>query len=922
MTTETETNRGARLLPAVLPWLLGAVMFSVYLLTLDHGVTPANVASLTRVSGHEWDWRPEITAPLTFLLTYPLKWLPANLLPFGLNVFAAACAALSLVLLARSVMLLPHDRTEQQRVRQEDEFSLLSIPARWLPPALAVLVCGLQMTFWEQSVVWTGEMLDLLLFAYVIRCLLEFRVSQRESWILRAVFVYGLGMANNWAMVGFFPLFVGALIWIRGVTFFNPRILLRTLGCGLLGVALIFVLPLMISFSDWPQFGFGFWDGLRYNLASDKRLLLYLGNAQKNTVALLALTSLLPVFILSLRWASSFGDTSPLGIFIATATLNIVQGLFFLASLWVALDCQISPRHSIPGISFLTFYYLAALSIGYFSGYFLLVFGKRPGSTGQRAHPLVKLGNVCVVTAVCVLAVAVPATLVAKNLPDLRARKATTLAYKNYISEMERSLPPQGGVILSDDPARLHCLEATLSEKGDKRNFLFIETGAMGQLKVYVRFLEKKYPNFDLSAATTHILSSTNAIGLPPESVDLIKLLDHLAETKPLCYLHPSFGYYFERFYLKPRGVLYPMQTYASNVWMAPPLTDSQIAGNQEFWSRTSAGEDFHHLLKTVEAPEHPTELAPLKWLEKRAHLTHEPDGLALSLAIYYSRALDYWGVELQKRGRFADAAKCFEQSQQLNPENVPAKVNLECNKLLQAGKNPVPHPIKGVEDKFGKMRGWSQIMEGEGPFDDPSYCLELATTMTRGGNYRQAIQQFERARELSPDSLIPALELAQMYIWIEDNANTAMYKLPYEQGYADGLNAAEQALRIAPDNVNGLFFKGIALMKLGSYEKAIEPLNAFLTTQTNNYMAVWYRAIAYLQQNKLDEARRDYETLVKVRPKAYQIDYGLGEIAYRRKEKTEAIRWYEAYLTNAPASLDEAKLIRTRLKELKTGAP
>ena len=30
-------------------------------------------------------------------------------------------------------------------------------------------------------------MLDLLLFAYVIRCLLEYRINDRESWLLRAV---------------------------------------------------------------------------------------------------------------------------------------------------------------------------------------------------------------------------------------------------------------------------------------------------------------------------------------------------------------------------------------------------------------------------------------------------------------------------------------------------------------------------------------------------------------------------------------------------------------------------------------------------------------------------------------------------------------------------------------------------------------
>ena len=35
----------------------------------------------------------------------------------------------------------------------------------------------------------------------------------------------------------------------------------------------------------------------------------------------------------------------------------------------------------------------------------------------------------------------------------------------------------------------------------------------------------------------------------------------------------------------------------------------------------------------------------------EKAHLTKEPNPDAAMLAGFYSRALDYWGVELQKSG-------------------------------------------------------------------------------------------------------------------------------------------------------------------------------------------------------------------------------------------------------------------------------
>ena len=69
----------------------------------------------------------------------------------ALNLFSAACGVLTLALLARSVALLPHDRTDEQRRREHSDYSTLSIPLAWVPPVLAVTCCGLQLTFWEHS---------------------------------------------------------------------------------------------------------------------------------------------------------------------------------------------------------------------------------------------------------------------------------------------------------------------------------------------------------------------------------------------------------------------------------------------------------------------------------------------------------------------------------------------------------------------------------------------------------------------------------------------------------------------------------------------------------------------------------------------------------------------------------------------------
>src|SRR5690606_22854035 len=112
------------------------------------------------------------TQPLHFLLTWPIRMLPPGAEIVGLNVFSAVCAALTIAVLARCVSLLPHDRTREQRQREPNELALLSIPFKWVPPVFAGLALALQLTFWENATSPSGEMLDLLLFAYAIRCLL------------------------------------------------------------------------------------------------------------------------------------------------------------------------------------------------------------------------------------------------------------------------------------------------------------------------------------------------------------------------------------------------------------------------------------------------------------------------------------------------------------------------------------------------------------------------------------------------------------------------------------------------------------------------------------------------------------------------------------------------------------------------------
>ena len=175
---------------------------------------------------------------------------------------------MTLGLLARTVQLLPWDRPWENANRL----------AGALPVLLACGVCGLEFSFWQEATAATGEMLDLLLLAASLWLLLEYRVRRESRWLDAAVFVWGLGMAENWLMLLALPLFVGGVIWLHGLFFlpavasrrsgggvtwlqwlrlFRVEFLLRLAGLGLAGFSFYALLPLVNGLAPHSPWNLG-----------------------------------------------------------------------------------------------------------------------------------------------------------------------------------------------------------------------------------------------------------------------------------------------------------------------------------------------------------------------------------------------------------------------------------------------------------------------------------------------------------------------------------------------------------------------------------------------------------------------------------------------------------------------------------------
>jgi tetratricopeptide (TPR) repeat protein len=981
MTIDEDINPQQRFAARTLPWVIGVAGLVIYLVTLNHWLAFSSMGQVAKVSG--WTWYPELAAPLYWLLTSPFKLLPPKLVPLALNSLSAVFGALTLVILARSVALLPHDRTLAQRERERGPWSLLSIRTAWLPPLLAAVVCGLQLSFWESAtnastsgtLSVSSHMLDLLLLAYVIRCLLEHRIDEQDSWLTRAAFIYALGITNDWAMIGFLPLFVIAMVWIKGLSFFNPQLLTRMFLCGLAGLSLYLLQPAYYSLAEIGNVPF--WAGLRSNLGTQKYMLTVFA-ADKQTLLALGLTSILPILIMGIRWPSFLGDTSAKGIALAKLMFHVVHAGLFIACIWVALDPPVSPRNQNLGVPYLSFYYLAALSVGYFAGYFLLVFGETSLRT-RRIPPSTRLTQVVVTGGVWALLILVPAVLLYRNLPQVRISNGPLL--RDFAEHLLSSLPDEPLVVLSDDLARLTLLEAAAVQSAKPRDWLLLYTSAL-RIPDYHYFLRercgKRWP-YDPPPDRTHAL----------QDVEVLSKIVGLSENRKLFYLHPSYGYYFEVLYPEPNGLVYQLQPFSSNTILPPPLTTETLQKNEAFWAKASD----EALPKVLGALAVTAEAGPLEPLFQSLRLKKRPNRDATVVGGYYSRALTYWGTEQQKLNLLKPAAASFDWAMKLNPENSVARLDLSSNqKLQQSGKAP-HQPISMLEGLLGKYQTLDQLVSENGPLDEATLCYERGNAFFRGNNYRQSAQQFQRALELDSGYLEPYLALGLLYtmkmpeealrvldaarsrpelteslqqqkgevLFVElsarlasnedataaDLVRGALAKSPGDTNliwaatqayirfagmtntvarYSQAMSIIDQELKMLPNKSESLLNKGWLYIQLGRFQDAIPPLNRVVEIEASNpeliHRARLNRAIAFLQLGQLPEAQKDYAELQKVYTNSVPVFYGLGEIAYRSKDTNAAVDYYGRYLramSNAPNS-DEVLLVKTRLEELKPG--
>ena len=220
------------------------------------------------------------------------------------------------------------------------------------------------------------------------------------------------------------------------------------------------------------------------------------------------------------------------------------------------------------------------------------------------------------------LAVVAVAGLAYRNAPQIHDTNGDTL--RRYASLVEENLPASGGYLLSDDSQQLALVRSALVRDGRARDFVPLETPFL-VVPAYHRFLHRNFPQRwpeIVSATQTNLL---NPLGL----IQVLALLsDQDFNDYQLYYLQPSFGYYFEQFYLEPHGLVYKMKTLPEDTLLPPPPDKNLIAENETFWTQAAARE-FAPIERAAAPPDPNAPRSRGEWLLKiiSCAARAEPDG-------------------------------------------------------------------------------------------------------------------------------------------------------------------------------------------------------------------------------------------------------------------------------------------------------
>jgi len=945
------------------PLWAALAMFAIYAGTMGHGMTVNSMAMTAKVAG--WQPVPLVGQPLLWLLTLPLYLLPAGWVALGMKVLAAALASAIMALLVRTLQLLPWDRSWDKASRL----------ATCLPWAAACVLCGLEFTFWREATSACGELVDLLLLAAVPWLLLEYGVRQHVRWLQAAALVLGVGMAENWVTIFLVPLFLWKmrqrlLGWVSGEQPLERKFIRQLALLWLAGFSVYVISPMVNGLTPHSSQTLG--QSWLASLHQTKNLyaILYHQFWRGHRLLMIGVCVYFAVLILPLLIPMRDEGThnkSGLDQF-QTWMFRGLRLCLLLACCWLAFDPTPGARQMIlrqmsARMPLLTLDYLTALCAGFLLGNLLLIPYVVVREDYYRPKSKIPWGRYAAAAAALLMAL-VTLGLCFRNAPVICG--ANFHPIEEFGAQAVASLPAGGGIMLSDNPQKLVVFQAALAHDRHAADWLAVDTGKLRTLEYRTR-LERLRPAAWVTDSTRHDLNS----------FELRQLLEQQARTNRLFYLHPSYGYFFERFYAEPSQAVYELKLRGKDPLDVPALTDAEVNGTEQFWSAA-----WNSQLARLAS--HPTRSTGLKKKLERFGLTAASRYDEELLAQWCSVPLDGWAVALQKSGRLPEAGERFKQALLLNTNNFSARLSLGCNERLQATNHMDLSEVAKLSGMLGDREHMGLLVDNDGPFDEPTIGYLWGCAFLDHKLLIEAAETFERVHALAPGAPAAELALAEVYNRLGmadrgrpliDHLQAEKSKLPASPAldldialvnsyswllqtnsanaqealtsvleqhpddpqvmarvlsayigfgdYSNALQLVKRELAKSPEDVSSLNAEAVIFIQSGHAREALPVLDHVLSL-TNQPAARINRAFARLVGGDFAGAETDLHQLQSDGNKSGMVPFGLGVVDEHRHDTNSAINYFRLCESNSPPGSSLWRQADTHLRALlpPTAAP
>lgn len=150
-------------------------------------------------------------------------------------------------------------------------------------------------------------------------------------------------------------------------------------------------------------------------------------------------------------------------------------------------------------------------------------------------------------------------------------------------------------------------------------------------------------------------------------------------------------------------------------------------------------------------------------------------------------------------------------------------------------------------------------------------------------GNWKQAIDDFNRAVEIEP-------EAAMLY-----NSRGSVYLA--QQQWDNAINDFTHAIELDPQLVRAYYNRGVALYGQGNLDDAVDEYTRVIEMNPEFANAYYNRAIIYYEQGRIEEAIADYTRIIEIDPKSVLHYINRGRIYYEQGRFEEAIADYNQAL-------------------------